>query len=156
MICIKDNTLSKEEIKKLLVFTTHPHEKWAGCVNCAGFGIGESQTVNINFDHPLINKIINQSVEKNKFKEVEWAKIISYPTGSSMSFHLDTSRETTTGASITFLNDDFVGGEAIVEGIKISPLAGRTYYFDGKIYKHAVLNVIKGIRHTLSIWYKNG
>ena len=145
MICIKDNTLSKEEIKKLLAFTTHPNEKWA-----------ESLTVNINHDHPLITKIHNQSVDKEKFKNVEWAQIVSYPLEASMPFHFDHARKTTTGASITFLNDNFIGGEAIVQAIKISPIEGRTYYFDGKMYKHAVLNVVKGIRHTLSIWYKNG
>ena len=47
-------------------------------------------------------------------------------------------------ASITFLNDDLVGGEAVVEGVKITPLLGRTYYLDGKEHKHAVMNVIKG------------
>ena len=144
MICIKDNTLSEEEIKKLLEFTNYPNEKW-----------GDSFTVDINHNHPSVTKILNQSVD-NKFKNVELAQIVSYPLGGSMPFHFDHARKTTTGASITFLNDNFIGGEALVEAIKISPIKGRTYYFDGRMYKHAVLNVVKGIRHTLSIWYKNG
>ena len=53
-----------------------------------------------------------------------------------------------------FINEDFVGGEAIVEGVQIAPIKGRTYYMDGKMYKHAVLNVIKGARFTLTCWYK--
>ena len=86
----------------------------------------------------------------------ETAQIVTYPQGVSKGFHLDVTRETTTAASITFLNDNFVGGEAVVEGVKITPLLGRTYYFDGKMYQHAVLNVIKGIRNTLSLWYTRG
>ena len=69
---------------------------------------------------------------------------------------MDTARKTTTGASITFLNDNFKGGEAVVEGIEITPILGRTYYFDGNMYQHAVLNVIKGSRHTLGLWYNYG
>ena len=116
----------------------------------------ESFTIDIDSNNPLVNKIKDQAVEKDKFKQIELAQIVTYPTGSSLHFHFDEARETTTGASITFLNDGFVGGEAALEAIKISPLTGRTYYFDGKMYKHGVLNVIKGVRHTLSVWYKNG
>ena len=145
MICIKDNTLSEEDIGKLLIFTTHPMHEFA-----------ESFTIDIDSNNPLVNKIKDQAVEKDKFKQIELAQIVTYPTGSSLHFHFDEARETTTGASITFLNDGFVGGEAALEAIKISPLTGRTYYFDGKMYKHGLLNVIKGVRHTLSVWYKNG
>ena len=44
--------------------------------------------------------------------------------------------------------------EAVIEGVQIAPIKGRTYYMDGKVYKHAVLNVIKGARFTLTSWYK--
>ena len=89
-------------------------------------------------------------------KNIELAEIITYPTGVSKNFHFDTQRESTTGTSVTFLNDDFIGGEPIIEGVKITPITGRTYFIDGKMYKHAVLNVIKGSRHVLTIWYNNG
>ena len=143
MICIKDNTLSEEDIGKLLIFTTHPMHEFA-----------ESFTIDIDSNNPLVNKIKDQAVEKDKFKQIELAQIVTYPTGSSLHFHFDEARETTTGASITFLNDDLVGGEAVVEGVKITPLLGRTYYLDGKEHKHAVMNVIKGSRYTISVWYE--
>tara|TARA_R100001530_G_C4234417_1_gene133561 strand:+ start:152 stop:625 length:474 start_codon:yes stop_codon:yes gene_type:complete len=151
MIYVKDNTLTEEEIKKLLVFTTHPQNIW-----------DQTFTINIHNDHDLIQKVKNHVISdltveghNNKFDEVEWCQVITYPTGSSKMFHFDKARDSTTGASITFLNDNFVGGQAIVEGIEITPIVGRTYYFDGRMYKHGVLNIIKGIRYTLSIWYTN-
>ncbi len=145
MIYIKDNTITLEEAEKLKVFLSHPWRAWEG-----------TAVTNIPHDHELALKIKSVVAHDKNFKEIEAAQIITYPIGISKPFHLDTARKTTTGASITFLNDNFKGGEAVVEGIEITPILGRTYYFDGNMYQHAVLNVIKGSRHTLGLWYNYG
>ena len=66
MICIKDNILSEEDIGKLLIFTTHPMNEFA-----------ESFTIDIDSNNPLVNKIKDQAVEKDKFKQIELAQIVT-------------------------------------------------------------------------------
>tara|TARA_R100000900_G_C3270081_1_gene151506 strand:+ start:173 stop:613 length:441 start_codon:yes stop_codon:yes gene_type:complete len=144
MIYIKDNVLSDDDIKKLELFYTYPNHQY-----------DQSIVVPIPSNYEIVQKVKNE-INNNfeQFNKVDWSQIISYPTGSSKSFHIDDVSEGTTGTSVTFLNDDIVGGEAIVEGVSITPLKGRTYFIDGKMYKHSVLNVIKGTRLTLTSWYK--
>ena len=90
----------------------------------------------------------------SNYNIIEQVEIMKYSTNTSKSFHYDDARDSTTRASVTFLNDDFLGGEVIVEGVTISPKQGRTYFIDGKQYKHGVTNVYKGNRYVLSLWYK--
>lgn len=144
MIYIKDNVLSDDDIKKLELFYTYPSQQY-----------DQSIVVAIPSNYEIVQKVkneVNNTFEQ--FNEVDWSQIISYPTGSSKSFHIDDVSEATTGTSVTFLNDDIVGGEAIVEGVSITPIKGRTYFIDGRMYKHSVSNVIKGTRLTLTSWYK--
>ena len=88
-----------------------------------------------------------------RFSVIQNIEIVKYPQGASKGFHFDNARDTTTGASITYLNDDYIGGQTVIEGVSVQPLRGRTVFFDGKQYKHNVMNVVKGCRYTLSIWY---
>ena len=148
MIYVKDNVLSDDDIEKLKVFYSHPREIH-----------DETLLVRISPDHEIVQKVKNKIISDlnskiTPFNKVDWSQIIAYPTGSSKPFHLDSASKETTGTSVTFLNDDIIGGEAVIEGVKITPVKGRTYFIDGKMYKHAVLNVIKGTRITLTSWYK--
>jgi len=89
----------------------------------------------------------------SKFATLQNAEIVKYPCGAHKNFHKDRTRKTTTGASITYLNDDFIGGHTVVEGVDVQPLQGRTVYFDGMEFRHGVSNVVKRDRYTLSMWY---
>lgn len=97
-----------------------------------------------------IRKFVSHDCNYDYFENIE---IVKYSTGSSKSFHFDTSVKERTAASITYLNDDYIGGQTVADGVNVQPLSGRTFYFDGKKYKHNVMNVVKGSRYTLSIWY---
>lgn len=101
----------------------------------------------------LATRVKNFVKHDSKFDTIQNIEIVKYPQGASMSWHYDMSRETTTGASITYLNDNYIGGHTIIEGVDVTPLQGRTVYFDGQEFKHSVSNVIKGSRYTLSVWY---
>ena len=46
-----------------------------------------------------------------------------------------------------------IGGNTIIGGVDVQPMMGRTVYFDGCEFRHAVSNVLKGDRYTISSWY---
>ena len=87
----------------------------------------------------------------------ELSQIVKWPLGSSQPHHVDVSRESTTFTSITYLNDDYEGGETYFtkEDILIKPQVGRTILFDGKKYEHGVNKITNGTRYTLALWYSS-
>ena len=88
---------------------------------------------------------------------IELAEIVKWPTGSHQAPHTDVSRESTTYTSVTYLNDDFQGGETdfTTENFSVKPKVGRTILFDGKRFEHGVKKITEGIRYTFSLWYSN-
>ena len=86
----------------------------------------------------------------------ELMQITVWPTGSKQKTHVDSARESTVLTSITYLNDDYEGGETYFEnGITISPKKGKTVFFDGIKYPHGVNTVKNNKRRILAIWYSN-
>jgi len=88
---------------------------------------------------------------------IEGAQIVKWPVGSNQPFHHDDTREKTTFTSVTYLNDDFEGGETYFtsEDLMVKPKVGRTILFDGKKFEHGVKKITSGIRYTLAIWYSS-
>ena len=88
---------------------------------------------------------------------IELAEIVKWPTGSHQAPHTDVSRESTTYTSVTYLNDDFQGGETdfTTENFSVKPKVGRTILFDGKKFEHGVKKITSGRRYTLVIWYSS-
>ena len=86
---------------------------------------------------------------------VECAQIVKWEDGGSQGSHFDDARKNTSLVSITYLNDDFEGGNTILNDLDLSikPQVGKTIYFDGKKYEHQVSKISKGNRYTLAIWY---
>ena len=86
---------------------------------------------------------------------IETAHIVKWPDGSYKDSHLIESREHSTMASITYLNDDYKGGEVrlVDEDVSIMPEIGKTLFFNGKKYRHGVREVRDGARYCLSIWF---
>lgn len=86
----------------------------------------------------------------------EMIQITRWPVNSQQKMHFDTARDTTVMTSITYLNDDYEGGETCFDnGLVVKPLKGKTIFFDGMKYKHCVNPVQKKERHVLAIWYSN-
>ena len=88
---------------------------------------------------------------------IEGAQLVKWPVGSNQPFHHDDTREKTTFTSVTYLNDDFEGGETYFtsEDLMVKPKVGRTILFDGKKFEHGVKKITSGIRYTLAIWYSS-
>jgi hypothetical protein len=88
---------------------------------------------------------------------IELAEIVKWPTGSHQAPHTDVSRESTTFTSITYLNDNFEGGETefTTENFSVKPKVGRSILFDGKRFEHGVKKITEGVRYTFALWYSN-
>lgn len=79
-----------------------------------------------------------------------------WPTSSLQDLHFDDTRDNTILTSITYLNDDYKGGQTFFEnGITVKPQIGKTIFFDGKKYKHGVNKIIQGNRYVCAFWYTN-
>jgi hypothetical protein len=102
-------------------------------------------------------KISNQIVElMNVSLVIDWCELVKWPLNSQQNFHFDIGSKNTVFTSITYLNDDYFGGETcFLGGQFIKPKKGRTVYFDGNFYKHGVSTVGLKNRYTAPIWYKN-
>ena len=121
-----------------------------------GVGVGGDMHNLPPMYHKLVQvvKQIKAHVSHDKrFETLQNVEIVKYPAGSQKGWHYDSARTTTTGASITYINDDYIGGHTIVEGVDVQPLSGRTVYFDGMEFRHGVSNVLKRDRYTISMWY---
>ena len=78
-------------------------------------------------------------------------EIVKWPMGSFMKKHRDTGDDI---SFILYLNDNYEGGETIVDKLKIKPKQGRIVIFSNDKYIHEVKKVNWGVRYTLAGWYK--
>lgn len=150
-IIVLDNVLTKRECKKIIEFYNSKisHIRW---------GSSYSLPIDMN-DQFLMSKVtkieahINLLLQNNI--KTDWSQIVKWPIDSSQQVHYDMASDRTVFTSVTYLNDDYDGGETfILDDIKIVPKIGRTVYFDGQFYKHGVSCVKNRDRYTLPIWYK--
>ena len=103
-------------------------------------------------DLPWLNKKYEPYVYDNT---ISWTQMVFWPEGSSQKLHVDDREKDTTIASITFLNDNFDGGETYFgEGTTIKPSKNKTIFFTGMELIHGVRKVTNGERYTIATWYK--
>ena len=84
--------------------------------------------------------------------------------GAMMNFHIDQVYSATAFTSVTYLNDDFEGGELVVRpygeesdgyDMVVKPRPGRTVFYNGGRLKHKVNEVVGGFRYSIPVWYKD-
>jgi hypothetical protein len=143
-VVIKYNFITDNEIKKLLHF------------------FNESKNIRKFRDTFVLDLEDNFLDLKNKFNQfnpnfqIDWWQIVQWPEGSYQAFHLDKVSNKTKLTSITYLNDNFKGGETLFfDGTKIAPYPSKTMFFDGQLFQHSVSTVLQNTRYTLACWYKN-
>jgi len=97
----------------------------------------------------------------NKYKPyiynnvIDWIQIVKWPKNSLQNIHIDRASRDTTISSITFLNDNFDGGETFFgEGTIVRPAKNKTIVFSGVNITHGVNKVLNGERYTIATWYK--
>ena len=103
----------------------------------------ESKKLNGRLDFTM--KKIDEEVMVNYFQMVRW------PKNSFQAKHIDFINHCYT--SIIYLNDNFEGGETVVEKRKIQPKQGLMVLFAGNHTLHGVNKIKKGNRYTIPCWY---
>ena len=143
-IIIKYNFITQEDIKKLLIF------------------FNESKNIEQyrdTFVLPLNDNFLDVKNKFNKLNEtliIDWWQVVKWPIGSYQPFHVDDASNKTKLTSITYLNDDFKGGNTVFfDGTKIAPYPSKTIFFDGQLFQHGVPIILQNTRYTLACWYKN-
>ena len=143
-INIIDNSLLKKDIYRLLNF----YKKNTNLI----YPFRDTFCINIEGVFKDIEDKYNKFDKKNY---IDWAQVAHWPKGSFQKPHKDFASPITTLTSITYLNDNFVGGETCFEdGTVIKPKKGRTIFFDGQRYTHSVNEIKEGDRYTVAVWYK--
>ena len=79
-------------------------------------------------------------------------EIVLWDKKSKIDIHLD--KVGYKFAFIIYLNDDYSGGETIIDNIKIKPKTGRIVLFSNGFYLHKVNEIKNKKRYTLIGWYK--
>ena len=145
-IIIADNTISQSDCDYLIkLFEDNPqhHQPWLDYNSMTIKPPGNKRVQDI------LLKVIRESPYV-----IEWCEVAKRPPTSGHPKHFDLTSDKTIFTSVTYLNQDFTGGETyIVNDMEISPKTGRTLYFDGKCYEHGVNTVKDSDRYTLAIWY---
>ena len=103
-----------------------------------------------------ILKKLNNYFNFHNFEETNYLKgfnmeIVLWPTASLMDPHHDVGDKF---SFIIYLNNNYEGGETIIDGIEIKPKVGRLIIFSNGFYLHQVNKITKGKRYTLIAWYK--
>ena len=144
-IIISDNVISESDCNYLIQLyeRTGPTHNWLDYQAMTIQPPGDQKTRDI-----LYKVIIATGYD------IEWCEIAKRPPTSGHPKHFDTTSDKTIFSSVTYLNDNFTGGETyLVNDVEVPPKTGRTLYFDGKCYEHGV-NMVKDFdRYTLAIWY---
>jgi predicted 2-oxoglutarate/Fe(II)-dependent dioxygenase YbiX len=96
----------------------------------------------VNLDDTLITDLSKRILIKNpKFVRVQ---LVNNSTPSVEKMHYHTSK----WSIVSFLNDDFLGGDLIIENIIIKPIKNMLVIFRGDLM-HRVSEVTDGDRYTL-------
>jgi|TARA_R110002020_G_scaffold20000_1_gene68589 hypothetical protein len=82
---------------------------------------------------------------------INYFQIVKWPTDEFQPLHKDFTYHCYT--SIIYLNDNFEGGETVVEKKKIKPKQGLMVLFAGDKMTHGVNKIKKGTRYTIPCWY---
>jgi len=153
MILIEENFLSDQDcdnIKKIAIESYNKSEAFRD--------IHVLEIIKANYD--LSKKLgfvySNYLGTKNIVAFPELLQFTYWTPNSFQDLHFDVTRDSTNLTSITYLNDDYEGGETYFENdVVVKPKKGKVVFFDGKKYKHGVSKITQGNRYVCAFWYTN-
>ncbi len=138
-----ENFLSKKECENLInTFNILQHMK-------SEYGVNNTCILKVT---PInILKKINKEFKFHNFLKTDNCVIARWPPGSLMNKHIDPGDKI---SFLLYLNDNFEGGETIVENFVVKPKQGKILIFSNGIMYHEVKKIKKNNRFMLSAWYK--
>ena len=139
LILLYDNFLSKEECNKYIDIFNNEKNKVKQYRN--------TFTLNIK-DITLLNKLKSE-FNIDKLSTPDNLEIVKWPKDSFMKLHYDDKDSL---AFIIYLNDDYIGGETVVDKIKVIPKTGKVIIFSNGKLEHCVNKIEEGTRYTLIGW----
>jgi hypothetical protein len=122
-------------------------------------GLFESSDGKEKYRNTIILNVRNDSILKklHKLFNIDLLltpadmQIVKWPTGSFMNDHYDTGDQY---GVLIYLNDNYEGGETIINKQKIKPRRGCGVLFSNGKLLHSVCEIKKGTRYVLPVWYK--
>jgi len=82
-----------------------------------------------------------------------WSEIVKWKTNAWQGSHIDVAHPDTIFTAISYLNDNYTGGETFIEDMNVTPKQGRVAFFHGMQYVHGVRLITEGTRYTIPSWY---
>lgn len=152
MIIEQDNFISESDCKNLIAFYKHYFPQYG--YSFAGTQLMQLWDIRNNFDfiYVLGEKFLNHIHQIDNEVSIDYFEIVERFPNTSMDKHYDFEDQKYT--SVVYLNDDYEGGETIVEDVIIKPKIGKIVTFKGPKMHHGV-NLITGTsRLALPVWYK--
>ena len=151
MILIEKNLITKEACEFLKNIALQNEDKATPFRDIHTLNL---KKFNLAFANKINNYLTNFLGMRGITAYPELMQVTIWKQNSKHDLHYDTTRDSTNLTSITYLNDDYKGGEtAFDNGIIIKPEVGKTVFFDGKDYLHGVNPIIEGQRYVMAIWY---
>lgn len=135
-----DNFLSKEECNKLI-------EKFKQSKDSV---LKYRNTFTLKIKPENILERINNQFKFHNFLKPDNCEIVMWPVDSYMKIHIDNGDKF---SFFLYLNDDFEGGETVVEDITVKPKQGRIIVFSNGVMYHEVKQIKKNSRFMLAGWY---
>jgi len=126
--------------------------KYVDHMNRDIYSIGES---NPHFE--MVEEVIRPLLPlTHDLDEITYMSIIGYPANTAMPMHQDDADSADTATLVVPLNDDFRGGDFIIDDHVIKPYTGSMIVFNNCVNRfHGVNPVIMGERFSLCVWFTN-
>jgi hypothetical protein len=112
-----------------------------------------SHSNNEDFDY-IMDKVDPFLPKNDQFGSINFASITKYPVNAFMPPHKDEADLNRTATALILLNDDFEGGQIIIDGHIIYPRTGSCYAFNNPTERWYTVNpVFKGESYVLAILF---
>jgi len=155
MRLIQDGMLDEAVGNKLIEIYKNNPSKCALWANTNTLNLAKVEDLDDQLPKKIVFALNNYLNSKGVICYPELVQVVHRPTGTRHDMHVDEARDTTIMTSITYLNDDYEGGETVINGITIKPKKGLIVIFSNGFYLHQVNKITNNSRYTLIAWYKN-
>ena len=159
-LAIKDNFLSEKECDFLIKYLKKQKVNFDSSTSYRYFRVMDIPFYHVRVSF-LWSKILRRISEQFPNLRLSHGQIVEWTPGTFKKPHVDVDippkNSVGTGiidwTTVCYLNENFLGGETLVDKRYIEPKKGRVVAFNSKILPHGVNMVDRDSRYTLIIWW---